>query len=73
MKSIVFRDTLCINPETCDAIGLANVASMCKSDAVVIVKDIGLSSTFHIVHEFGHVYDSISIFKSTLKNVQLNF
>lgn len=52
------RDTICKNSTAnmCTTLGLAEVGSMCShSSGCAIVKDSGLSASYTIAHELGHL------------------
>ncbi|XP_008190626.1 A disintegrin and metalloproteinase with thrombospondin motifs 9 isoform X2 [Tribolium castaneum] len=57
MALLFTRDPICKkNSSSCDTLGVAEVGSMCNpSSSCAIVKERGLSSSYTIAHELGHV------------------
>uniref|UniRef100_A0AAG5CYG4 Peptidase M12B domain-containing protein n=1 Tax=Anopheles atroparvus TaxID=41427 RepID=A0AAG5CYG4_ANOAO len=51
------REKVCRNPaeNNCDTLGLAELGTICGPAACAIVQDNGLSASFTIAHELGHV------------------
>lgn len=51
------REQICRNEaqKKCDTLGLAELGTMCRSQACAIVQDNGLSAAFTIAHELGHM------------------
>lgn len=58
MPNSDFRNVICgnktVDPSQCLTLGEARVGSMCHSGCA-IVRDKGLSSSFVIAHEIGHI------------------
>ncbi|XP_052863220.1 A disintegrin and metalloproteinase with thrombospondin motifs 9 [Anopheles cruzii] len=54
---ILTREQICREPSTnnCDTLGLAELGTICRPTACAIVQDNGLSASFTIAHELGHV------------------
>ncbi|XP_053671313.1 A disintegrin and metalloproteinase with thrombospondin motifs 9 [Anopheles nili] len=54
---LLTREQICRNPEenNCDTLGLAELGTICGKTACAIVQDNGLSASFTIAHELGHV------------------
>ncbi|KFB39608.1 AGAP004201-PA-like protein [Anopheles sinensis] len=54
---ILTREKICRNPaeNNCDTLGLAELGTICRPSACAIVQDNGLSASFTIAHELGHV------------------
>uniref|UniRef100_A0A182JQ27 Peptidase M12B domain-containing protein n=1 Tax=Anopheles christyi TaxID=43041 RepID=A0A182JQ27_9DIPT len=53
---LLTREKICRNPaENCDTLGLAELGTICRDTACAIVQDNGLSASFTIAHELGHV------------------
>ncbi|KAJ8967041.1 hypothetical protein NQ314_003158, partial [Rhamnusium bicolor] len=54
---LLTRNTICKNStaKACTTLGVAEVASMCRSSGCAIVRDKGLSASYTIAHELGHV------------------
>lgn len=50
------RQSICQdNTNRCSTVGKTFTGSMCTQNSYVIIKDIGLSSGYHIAHELGHL------------------
>ena len=56
---LVTRDRICQDPEKepggCEALGLAELGTVCSPSSCALVQDNGLSSAATIAHELGHV------------------
>ncbi|XP_049533836.1 A disintegrin and metalloproteinase with thrombospondin motifs 15 isoform X6 [Anopheles darlingi] len=54
---ILTREQICREPATnnCETLGLAELGTICRPTACAIVQDNGLSASFTIAHELGHV------------------
>ncbi|XP_035895635.1 A disintegrin and metalloproteinase with thrombospondin motifs 9 isoform X4 [Anopheles stephensi] len=54
---LLTREQICRNPaeNNCDTLGLAELGTICRETACAIVQDNGLSASFTIAHELGHV------------------
>ncbi|XP_052903499.1 A disintegrin and metalloproteinase with thrombospondin motifs 9 [Anopheles moucheti] len=54
---LLTREQICRNPveNNCDTLGLAELGTICGKTACAIVQDNGLSASFTIAHELGHV------------------
>ena len=58
---LVTRENICSQPgpggegEGCEALGLAELATVCSGQACALSQDNGLTSAFTIAHELGHV------------------
>lgn len=54
---LLTREQICRNPaeNNCDTLGLAELGTICRDTACAIVQDNGLSASFTIAHELGHV------------------
>uniref|UniRef100_A0A2M4ADI9 Putativedisintegrin and metalloproteinase with thrombospondin motifs 9 n=1 Tax=Anopheles triannulatus TaxID=58253 RepID=A0A2M4ADI9_9DIPT len=54
---ILTREQICREPATnnCETLGLAELGTICQPKACAIVQDNGLSASFTIAHELGHV------------------
>ena len=58
---LVTRENICSQPgsegegEGCEALGLAELATVCTDHSCALVQDNGLTSAFTIAHELGHV------------------
>jgi len=56
---LLTRVNICREPyrggENCDTLGLAELGTMCDRSSCAIVQDNGLSASFTIAHELGHV------------------
>ena len=56
---LVTRDRICQAPgedgEGCEALGLAELGTVCSPSSCALVQDNGLSSAATIAHELGHV------------------
>lgn len=62
---LLTRETICRTEKNqeCNTIGVAGVGSMCNPSASCsIVRDKGLSTSYTIAHELGHVLRSVMIF-----------
>ena len=58
---LVTRENICSQPgpggegEGCEALGLAELGTVCSDHSCALVQDNGLTSAFTIAHELGHV------------------
>ena len=58
---LVTRENICSQPgsegegEGCEALGLAELATVCTDHSCALVQDNGLTSAFTIAHELAHV------------------
>ncbi|CAH0548960.1 unnamed protein product, partial [Brassicogethes aeneus] len=52
---LLTRSTICTGAEDCRFLGVAEVGSMCSEKSCAIVLDKGLSTSYTIAHELGHV------------------
>ncbi|XP_050083780.1 A disintegrin and metalloproteinase with thrombospondin motifs 9 isoform X3 [Anopheles aquasalis] len=54
---ILTREQICREPavNNCETLGLAELGTICRPTACAIVQDNGLSASFTIAHELGHV------------------
>ncbi|XP_060533240.1 A disintegrin and metalloproteinase with thrombospondin motifs 9 isoform X2 [Cylas formicarius] len=52
---LLTRHTICKDSWSCNTLGVAQVNSMCSPSGCTIVRDKGLSTSYTIAHELGHV------------------
>ena len=56
---LVTRENICSEPggegEGCEALGLAELGTVCSEQSCALIQDNGLTSAFTIAHELGHV------------------
>ena len=58
---LVTRENICSQPGTegegegCEALGLAELGTVCTGQGCALIQDIGLTSAFTIAHELGHL------------------
>ena len=60
---LVTRENICSEPgwekggegEGCEALGLAELGTVCSDQSCALIQDNGLTSAFTIAHELGHV------------------
>ncbi|XP_050315831.1 A disintegrin and metalloproteinase with thrombospondin motifs 9-like isoform X2 [Anthonomus grandis grandis] len=59
---LLTRHPICADDKTCNTLGVAEVASLCRDSAsagCAIVKDKGLFTSYTIAHEFGHTLSMV--------------
>ena len=53
---LLTRENICSQAgEGCEALGLAELGTVCSQHSCALIQDTGLNSAFTITHELGHV------------------